>query len=217
MAMFKRKEGFMPANAKVEFDNRPGGVVTFFIRLVHGASLAMIRAGGFNACNPLVVFLSYCLYFVDGTWSGLDKQYFVKRRALYGHTFATVMAINISRYDEHASAPDSLDARLLSIPQRRGFYLGATLLNPWHVPVSADGERSVSILICRALVSPTRRSRPTRTRTTTTATRCSQTFSEATRSAGRRTRSLQSCCGRRAASWRTSGARRRQRPRCRPS
>jgi len=48
---------------------------------------------------------------------------------MFGQNFISVLSVVTSAYDKNSVAPDSLDARFLTIPQRRGFFLGSTIMN----------------------------------------------------------------------------------------
>jgi len=60
----------------------------------------------------------------------LDTNYYVKRQAMFGPNFVSVLAVVVSKYDASSEAVDSFDARLLSIPQRHDYILGPTVVDP---------------------------------------------------------------------------------------
>jgi len=49
---------------------------------------------------------------------------------MFGPTFISTLSVVVSKYDKKSKDKDSLDARLLTYPQRREFFLGSTIMNP---------------------------------------------------------------------------------------
>jgi cytochrome P450 len=49
---------------------------------------------------------------------------------MFGPTFISILSVVVSKYDKNSKDKDSLDARLLTYPQRREFLLGSSIMNP---------------------------------------------------------------------------------------
>lgn len=128
--MYERKCPFLEPHPKIAYNNLPPNIIErFCIRIYHYLQRLVVQAGGFSSINPITILFAAIFYSTDLLWTSLDKNYYVKRRAMYGPSFISVLSVVISKYDPNAKAPDSLDARFLTIPQKRGFYLGSTLMD----------------------------------------------------------------------------------------
>ena len=68
-------------------------------------------------------------------------------------TLLAVMALVISKYDGEAKKSDSIDARFVSMKQRRGFYLGSTIMNRYRLPWSTRDRNRKRILLSPLHVS----------------------------------------------------------------
>jgi hypothetical protein len=143
---YQRKCPYHVPQDQIKFDNRPTLPEQYIIHVVHFISRILVQAGAFESKNPIIYMLSFILYVIDGSWSAFDPQYFCKRQAMFGQNFISVMSLVISKYDANAVDSDSFDARMISIPQRRGFFLGNTVMNSHHLPWSHDGSFLLSPL-----------------------------------------------------------------------
>lgn len=152
--MYQRKCPFHAPKDNVDFDNLPGFMERGAIRVFHCISRHIVQGGAFESRNPLMKVAAFFLYFIDLFWAGADKQYYVKRQAIFGPNYISTLSLVLSKYDPDANALDAIDTRLLKIPQRRGFFLGSTRLNRNRVPYGTiNGERGY-------LVSPLHASDP---------------------------------------------------------
>ena len=120
-----------------------------FIRVYryHFLQRRVVQAGGFRSCNPITKLGAYFFYYTDLAWAGIDKQYYVKRQAIFGQNFVSVLSVVVSKYDASGKDVDSFDARLLTIPQKRGFFLGSTILNPTRQYYNSNDEALVPLFV----------------------------------------------------------------------
>jgi len=147
--MYQRKCPFQMASCtrRTEFKNMPGMFEYCFIRIYHFLQRLIVQAGGLQSCNPITKLIAYLFYFTDLAWSGIDKQYYVKRQAIFGQNFVSVLSVVVSKYDASGEAADSFDARLLTIPQKRGFFLGSTIMDPARQYYNSSNEALVPLFV----------------------------------------------------------------------
>ena len=143
---YQRKCPYHVPQDQIKFDNRPTLPERYIIHLVHFMSRILVQAGAFQSKNPIIYLCSFIFYVIDGAWSAFDPQYFCKRQAMFGPNFISVMSLVISKYDANSVLNDSIDARITSLPQRRGYFLGNTIMNPHHLPWSQDKKFLLSPL-----------------------------------------------------------------------
>ena len=70
---------------------------------------------------------------------------------MFGPNYVAAMNLHIGKYDENAMAKDSIDARLVSNPQSKGFRIGNFIVNPatssWFGEGSGEGWRGKKNLV----------------------------------------------------------------------
>ena len=128
--MYQCKCPFQNPSNGTKFNNMPGMLETLFIRIYHFLQRHVVQGGGLQSCNPITKLAANFFYYTDWIMCIFDANYYVKRQAIFGPNFVSVLAVVVSKYDASSKAVDSFDARLLTIPQRRGFILGPTIMDP---------------------------------------------------------------------------------------
>jgi cytochrome P450 len=127
---YQRKCPFVLPQDRVKINNMPSIRERVPIRTFHFLQRKLVQWGALKSWNPIVKLLSLIFYAVDLAWAGIDKEYYIKRKAIFGPTFISTLSVVLSKYDKNSKDKDSLDARLLTYPQRREFFLGSTIMNP---------------------------------------------------------------------------------------
>jgi len=115
--------------------------------MYHFLQRHIVQAGGLQSCNIITKLVAYFFYYTDWAWLSLDSQYYVKRQAMFGQNFVSVLSVVVGKYDEFAENPDSFDARILTIPQRRGFFLGNNRMDPSHQYYNGHEEAMVPLFV----------------------------------------------------------------------
>jgi len=144
---YQRKCPFPLPQDSVKINNMPSLKERVPIRVFHFFQRKLVQWGALKSWNPIVKLLSLIFYAADLLWSGADKEYYLKRKAMFGPTFISTLSVVVSKYDKNSKDKDSLDGRLLTYPQRREFFLGSTIMNPATSFFFGNGKSLTSLFV----------------------------------------------------------------------